>query len=211
VGYHFCKWSRHGSLERVWQPSLQALVAALDLRVVKLDGSQPLAKQGGEHVAYQGRKRAKTRNILPITDANGYGIATTGSVADNHHDNFDLKPHLQQAFKVRKRLGLHFAGAFFNADRAFDTKAARRVCFNHKVLPNLAYNMRYQPHPKRGRKRLFNATIYKQRFVSERPFAWIDKFHALLLRFDRKAAPWLAGHYLAYAMINLRHCLAAKA
>lgn len=183
----------------------------LDLSQLHLDGSHTPAKKGGEQVAYQARKRAKTSNILPITEGNGYVVATTGIVAGNHHDAFDLPTHLAAAFKSMKRLGLIIVGAFFNADSAFDTKAARRVCFNHKVIPNIAINSRNQKKVKRGRKRLFNATIYKQRFTSERTFAWIDKFRALLVRFDRLAQPFLGGHFLAYTLINLRHVLAQKA
>jgi transposase len=211
VYYHFQKWSADGSLERVWQQSIQTIRDDLDLRHLNLDGSHALAKKGGESVAYQHRKRAKTSNILPITDALGYRVASTGVVAGNHHDAFDLKPHLQNAFHNMKRLGLTIAGAFFNADSAFDTLEARKVCFNHGVIPNICENQRNRKQTKRGRKRLFNAVIYKQRFTSERSFAWIDKFRALLTRFDRKDANFLGAHHLAFALINLRHVFAAKA
>ena len=103
----------------------------LNLSELNVDGSHAIAKKGGESVAYQGRKKAKTTNILPVTDAQGYIIASTGLVAGNHNDAFNLKGHLQCAFKAMKRLGLHIHGAYFNADSAFDTKEARKVCFNH--------------------------------------------------------------------------------
>lgn len=180
----------------------------LDLSELNLDGSHSIAKKGGESVAYQPRKRAKTSNILPLTDVKGYVVATTGIIAGNHHDSFNLKPHLQTAFKTVKRLDLVIKGAFFNADSAFDTKAARKVCFNHGVIPNIVENKRNRKKPKRGRKRLFDPEIYKHRFTSERSFAWIDKFRALLVRFDHKDEFFLGGHYIAYAMINLRHVLA---
>jgi hypothetical protein len=170
-----------------------------------------LAKKGGESVAYQHRKRAKTSNILPITDGQGFVVASTGIVAGNHHDAFDLNPHLQIAFRSMKRLGLTLAGTYFNADSAFDTLEARKVCFNHHLIPNLCQNKRNRKSVKRGRKRLFDAAIYKQRFTSERSFAWIDKFRALLIRFDRKDANFLGAHHLAFALINLRHLFAAKA
>ncbi len=109
-----------------------------------------------------------------------------------------------------KRLGLVIAGAVFNADSAFDTRDGRKVCFNHGLVPNMAENKRNRKTTQRGRKRLFNAELYKRRFTSERSFAWIDKFRALLIRFDRKAAHFLAGHHLAFAMINLRHLFAVK-
>jgi len=208
VYYHFRKWSADGSLERLWQTSIELVKDDLDLQHMNLDGSHAIAKKGGESVAYQARKRAKTSNILPITDVHGYVVASTGIVAGNHNDAFNLKAHLQAAFSSMKRLGLCIAGALFNADSAFDTREARKVCFNHQVVPNMAENKRNRKHPKRGPKRLFNAEIYKDRFVSERSFAWIDKFRALLLRFDRKDAVFLAAHHLAFALINLRHLFA---
>ncbi|MHB8752490.1 MAG: transposase, partial [Aggregatilineales bacterium] len=135
VYYHFRKWSRDGSLERVWQHSVQAVKAALDMSLLNLDGSHAIAKKGGEAVAYQGRKKAKTSNILPITDQNGYIIATTDIVAGNHHDAFNLKSQLQAAFKAIKRLGLSLLGTYFNADSGFDTLDARKVCFNYHLIP----------------------------------------------------------------------------
>ncbi len=210
IYYHFQKWSADGSLKRVWQQSIQTIQDDLDLSHLNLDGSHAIAKKGGESVVYQQRKRAKTSNILPVTDAQGYVIACTGIIAGNRHDAFNLKPHLQIAFKSMKRLGLVIAGAYFNADTAFDTRAARKVCFNHLVIPNIAENKRNRKKPKRGRKRLFNADIYKQRFTSERSFAWIDKFRALLIRFDYKDANFLGGHHIAFAMLNLRHLFASK-
>jgi transposase len=205
VYYHFRKWSNDGSLERVWQHSIEAIKEQLDLSVLNLDGSHTIAKKGGEGVAYQGRKKAKTSNILPISDHHGYIIATTDIVAGNHNDAFDLKPHLQCAFKAMKQLGLTITGAYFNADAAFDTRDARKVCFNHRVIPNIAENKRNRHTPKPGRRRLFNATLYRDRFTCERTFAWIDKFRALLVRFDRKKIYFLSSHFLAFSLINLRN------
>lgn len=150
---------------------MQAIKTQLDVSVLNVDGSHAVAKKGGEAVAYQGRKQAKTSNILPITDKNGYILATTDMIAGNHHDAFNLKAELQAAFRSIKRLGIALAGAFFNADSGFDTLEAHRVCFNHRLLPNIAENKRNRKSIKRGRKRLFNPAVYKQRFASERTFA----------------------------------------
>ncbi len=135
-------------------------------------------------------------------------VASTGIVAGNHNDAFNLKVHLQAAFRSMKRPGLCIAGALFNADSAFDTREARKVCFNHRVVPNMPENKRNRKFAKRGPKRLFDAQVYQARFVSERCFAWIDKFRALLLRFDLKDVNFLAAHHLAFALINLRHLFA---
>lgn len=180
----------------------------LNLSELNLDGSHAIAKKGGESVAYQGRKKAKTSNILPVTEANGFIVACTGIMAGNHNDAFNLKPHLQAAFKSLKRLGLLVQGAVFNADAAFDTREARKVCFNYGLVPNIAENTRNRKSVKRGRRRLFNPDVYKHRFCSERSFAWIDKYRALLVRFERRDVYFLGAHHIAFAMINLRHLCA---
>jgi len=208
VYYHWQKWNAAGCFESIWQQSIDLIQNELDCSHLNLDGSHAIAKKGGESVVYQHRKRAKTSNILPITDAKGSIIASTGIVAGNRHDAFNLKSNLQAAFKSIKKLGVCIAGAYFNADSAFDTRDARKVCFNHGLVPNMDENKRNRKRVKRGRKRLFNPTVYKRRFASERTFAWIDKFRALRLRDDHKDANFLGGHHIAFAMINLRHLFA---
>ena len=207
VYHHYRKWSKDGSLEKVWQGSILSIQDDLDLSKLNLDGTHAISKKGGESVAYQGRKKAKTTNILPVTDGEGFIVATTGLLAGNHNDAYNLKPHLQQIFKFMKSLPLDFQGAFFNADKAFDTKDARKTCFNHGVIPNIDENKRNRKVPKRGRKRFFNTEVYKCRFTCERTFAWIDKFKALLIRFDRKDVYFLGAHFIAFAMVNLRHII----
>jgi transposase len=208
VYYHFRKWSRDGSLHKVWQGSIVTVKDDLNLSEFNLDGTHTLAKKGGESVAYSGRKHANTSNILPILEGKGYIVASTGIIEGSHHDAYNLKPHLQTAFKNLKRIGLEIRGAFFNADSAFDTKEARKTCFNHGVVPNIPENKRNRKGKKRGRPRLYDKETYKRRFVAERSFAWVDKFKSLLIRFERKDAYFLGAHAIAFAMINLRHVVA---
>ena len=209
VNYHFRKWSMDGSLERVWIHSVEVLKkeAALDLSQLNLDGTHTIAKKEGESVAYQGRKKAQTSNILPLTDAHGYVVGSTDIMAGNHNDAYHLKDHLQTAFHTIKQLGLSLQDTYFNADSAFDTKDARKVCFNHGLIPNMAENKRNRKGTKRGRPRRFCPEVYKQRFTIERSFAWIDKFKRLVVRYERKDVYFFGLHCIAFAMINLRHVL----
>jgi hypothetical protein len=207
---HFSQWSQDGGLKKVWQQSILTIQDDLNLSELNLDGSHSLAKKGGQSVAYQGRKRGKTSNILPIMDAQGYVVASTGIIAGNHNDAFNLKAHLQTAFKETKQLGLVIEGAYFNADMAFDTLEARKTCFNHGLIPNIPTNPRNRKQSKRGRKQLFNPDIYQVRFGTERTFAWLDKFKRLLIRFERHDSCFLGAHYIAFTLINLRHLLAEK-
>lgn len=100
---HWSQWNSDGRLERVWQASIVTVEDDMDLQQMNSDSSHAIVKTGGEQVAYQGCKKAKTSNILPIADRHGYVVASTGIVAGNHNDAFNLKDHLQQAFKSMKR------------------------------------------------------------------------------------------------------------
>jgi transposase len=207
VYYHFCKWSRDGSLKKVFEVSVKTIKGLLNLSEINFDGSHTISKKGGESVKYQGRKKAKTSNILPVTEKMGYIVATTQIIAGNHHDSFELKEKLQQIFKCLKRLSLNIKGAYFNADSAFDSKDARKVCWNHGVIPNIDENQRNCRKVRRGRKRHFNKDVYNNRFSIERSFAWVDKFKRLLIRFERKDTYFLGFHFIAFTMINLRNMI----
>jgi transposase len=142
-----------------------------------------------------------------MTDKNGYIIATTGMIAGNHNDSYELEGTLKHIFDEMNRRNLDYKGALFNADSSFDTRGARKVLWNRGVIPNIPENRRNRKTVKRGRKRHFNLDAYKNRFVSERTFAWIDKFKTLLVRFERKAMYCLGFHYLGFTLINLRHVI----
>lgn len=103
-----------------------------------------IAKRGGESVVYQ-----------------GYILASTGIVAGNHNDAFNLKLHLQSALKLIKNLSIQ--GSCFDTDdtdSAFDTKETRKVCFNHKLLPNIPEIKGNRQQAKPGSKRMFNQDVY---------------------------------------------------
>ncbi len=142
VYYHYRKWSKDGSLKKVWEASIQIMKQELELSHINLDGTHIIAKKGGEEVAYQGRKKSKTSNILPVLDGKGYVIGTIPVISGNHNDSFNLKIHLQDVFRDMKSLGLSINGSYFNADKAFDTKDSREVCFNHGLIPNIPENQR---------------------------------------------------------------------
>jgi len=91
-------------------------------------------------------------------------------------------------------------------DGVYDCRANRKAIFNRGMIPNINANPRGRKTTTRGRKPLFNAAIFKERFNTiERVFGWEDKFRRLLLRFERLSQLHYAFKTLAYTMINLRH------
>jgi hypothetical protein len=76
--------------------------------------------------------------------------------------------------------------------------------FNAGMIPNIKENPRNRKHMKRGRKRLFNATIHALSTRVDRTFAWEDKFKRLLLRFEHIQQRHFGMKLLAYTLINVR-------
>jgi hypothetical protein len=126
-------------------------------------------------------------------------------VAPVNETDMVLLPEGLKALKnVAKEVGLDLKGAYLNLDGGFDSRHNRKCIFNAGLIPNVKENSRNRKRPKRGRKRLFNATIHALRLCVERTFAWEDKCKRLLLRFERIQQRHYGMKLMAYTLINLR-------
>ena len=114
-----------------------------------------------------------------------------------------LPEGLKDLKRVLREAGLEVRGAVLNLDAGFDSRAHRKRV-NAGLTPNIKENPRNRQTPKRGRKRFFDAALYKLRFIVERTFAWEDKFKRLLLRFETKQSHHLGFKLIAFTLINLR-------
>jgi len=52
---------------------------------------------------------------------------------------------------------------------------------------------------------ILDKELYESRFISERSFAWEDKFRRILVRYDWYVDLYHAFHLLAFSMINFRN------
>jgi len=116
-----------------------------------------------------------------------------------------LLPQGLHALKqVAKQVGLDLRDAYLNLDGGFDSAHNRKCVFNAGMIPNIPENPRNRKHPKRGRKRRFNAAIHTLRLRVERTFAWEDKFKRLLLRFEHIQHRHYGMKLMGDMLINLR-------
>jgi hypothetical protein len=88
----------------------------------------------------------------------------------NATDMVLLPEGLKALKKVAIVVGVDLCGAYLNLDGGFDSAHNRKCIFNAGLIPNIPENPRNRKHPKRGRKRLFNATIHALRLRVERTF-----------------------------------------
>ena len=181
----------------------------LDVSVLHGDGTNTVAKKGGDGIGYSGHKHQKGEKVVPIVDRNGYVIAPYAIAPVNVHDTTLLPGSLSHLSRIARDVGFSLKGSILNLDGAFDSKKNRKAIFNRGMVPNIPENKRNRKKPKPGPKRMFNAAIHELRLAVERTFAWEDKFKRLLLRFERIQSRHLAFKLIAYALINLRRfCIA---
>jgi transposase len=202
----FARWSDDGSLEDAFIASVGHLSDhnQLDLSVLHGDGTNTVAKKGGDGIGYSGYKHQKGEKVIAITDNNGYVVAPLPVAPVNEADTVLLPEGLKGLKRMAKLTGLVLEGSYLNLDGGFDSTSNRKAIFNAGMIPNIKENPRHRKSPKRGRKRLFNEAIHALRERVERTFAWEDKFKRLLLRFEHIQQRHYGMKLLAYTLINVR-------
>ena len=142
--------------------------------------------------------------MIARVDNPGSGLSPL-TIAPGNEVDLVLLPEGRKALKrVVRATGLAVSGAVLTLDAGFDRKANRKCVFNAGLKPTIKETLRTRQKLKRGRKRFFEAPLYKRRFLVERPFAWEDKFKRLLLRFETKQSHPLGFKLLAFTLITLR-------
>ena len=202
VYYHFNKWSKDNSWKQLWIKLLSIEKSKLDMSSVELDGSHTPAKRGGEAVAYQSRKKAKTTNALFLTDKQGIPLAISEPISGNHNDLFDIEIFFTKMIDDLEQSRIQTNGLFLNADAGFDSEGFRKVCSLKGIIANIDFNKRNSKNT--DNQPFLDDLLYKERFSVERTNAWIDAFKALLVRFETKAQTWMSLHYLAFPLILIR-------
>jgi transposase len=203
----FAKWSDDGSLKQAFIASVRHLAShrQLDLSILHGDGTNTVAKKGGDGIGYSGHKHQKGEKIIAIIDNNGFVLAPIPVAPVNEADTVLLPEGLNELKRVARLTDLKIDGAYLNLDGGFDSRYNRKAIFNAGLIPNIKENPRNRQAPKRGRKRLFNGTIHSLRLRVERTFAREDKFKRLLMRFEFIQQRHYGMKLMGYTLINLRH------
>jgi hypothetical protein len=93
----FARWSDDGSLEDAFIASVGHLSDhnQLDLRVLHGDGTNTVAKKGGDGIGYSGDKHHKGEKVIAIIDNNGYVLAPLPVARANEADTVLLPEGLK--------------------------------------------------------------------------------------------------------------------
>jgi transposase len=178
----------------------------LDVAIIHGDGTTTAAKKGGDNIGFNGHKKIKGDKVVAFCDRNCNVIAPFVAAPGNHNESPLLRATLPNVMRIARSVGLDLQGTIVSLDGVYDCRQNRKAIFNCGMVPNINANPRGRKFAKRGRKPLFNADIFRERFDTiERVFGWEDKFRRLLLRFERLSQLHYVFKTLAYTMINLRH------
>lgn len=141
-----------------------------------------------------------------MCDRNCNVIAPFVTAPGNRNETILLKHELKKLADIVKTVGLKLTNSIMSLDGVYNSRTNRKAIFNLGMTPNIPENKGNRKKTKRGRKQIYQAAIFKERFRTiERVFAWEDKFKRLLLRFEFHSINHYAIKTIAYSMINLRH------
>jgi transposase len=160
-------------------------------------------KQKKGEIGYDGFKKIKGIKIGASTDKNGLPLSIFISPANIH----DSKLYLPIIENVRIKLPL---GApvtrphLINADAAFDSKKIREHNKRRGIKSNIPVNPRNSKKSKRGRPRKLDKDTYKERYVVERLFSWIEGFKKICPRYERLERSYAGLVTLACSMMIWR-------
>ena len=104
----FARWSDDGSLEQAFIASVAHLADhhQLDLSILHGDGTNTVAKKGGDGIGYSGHKHQKGEKVIAIIDNNGYVLAPLPVAPVNEADTVLLPEGLKALKRVAKLTGL---------------------------------------------------------------------------------------------------------
>jgi len=128
----FARWSDDGSLEDAFIARVKHLADhhQLDLSILHGDGTNTVAKKGGDGLGYSGHKHQKGEKVIAIIDNNGYVLAPLPVAPVNEADTVLLPEGLKGLKRVAKLTGLVLEGAYLDLDGGFDSQANRKAIFN---------------------------------------------------------------------------------
>lgn len=203
VYYHFNEWRKDGSWKKLWVTFLHLHKSRLDLSSIQLAGSHTRTHNGGAAIGYQGRKAARTTNMLFPADKTGQPLACASPQAGNHHDVVDIETLFSELCALVEEAQISLEGLFLNAGSDFDAKALRDDCFRRGIEANIALNPRSRKS-EAAQDTYVHPELYRERTAIARTNAWLDGFKTLLVRYETNVENWRAFHFLAFTVLLLR-------
>jgi hypothetical protein len=144
----FRRWQAGGCFDIIFTAAVLRLCQAnlLDVTIIHGDGTTTAAEKGGYNIGFNGHKKIKGDKVVAFCDRNCNVIAPFVAAPGNHNEASLLRDALPIVTRVVRSVGIDLHGTIVSLEGVFDCRQNRKAIFN------------------RGRKPLFNAEIFKERF-----------------------------------------------
>lgn len=200
---YFKHWVDKGVFEKLWKLALEEYneLVGLDWRWQSVDGAMTKAPLGGESTGKNPTDRGKKgvkRSLMTEADGIPVGLAVDGA---NVHDIRLLQHTIEDCFH---RLGFQSASSqeHLCLDKAYDSAAVRDLV---ERVYGYTSHIRSRGEEKHALK---NTSRQKpRRWVVERTHGWLNRFRAILVRWEKRVENHVAVLHLACAYFTLRRIL----
>jgi putative transposase len=196
---YFQEWVSQGVFDAIWQLALQEYddLIGLEWGWQSADCAMTKSPLGNEKTGKNPTDRGKkgTKRSL-ITEAAGIPVGLSVGGA-NTHDVHLLRSTLEDCFR-RVPIGQGRGVERLCLDKGYDSKSIRKM-----VTEEFGYrtHIRSRGEEKRlSRERRRKA----RRWVVERTHSWLNRFLAILIRWDKKATNYIANLQLACAYYTFK-------
>jgi putative transposase len=200
---YFKQWVDKGVFAKLWKLALEEYdeLVGLDWRWQSVDGAMTKAPLGGESTGKNPTDRGKKgvkRSLMTDADGIPVGLAVDGA---NVHDIRLLQLTIEDCFR---RLGFEQAGSgeHLCLDKGYDSTAIRE-------LVETAYGYISHIRSRGEEKRALKQTSREKprRWVVERTHGWLNRFRAILVRWEKRVENHIAVLHLACAYFTLRRLM----
>lgn len=192
----FQEWTEAGVFERLWKHSLLHYDEEVGLQWTwqAMDGAMTKAPLGGEETGPNPTDRAKA-GVKRSLQTEGAGIPIGLAIAPaNRNDHKMLQATLEsRPVRPPRNTSQHMC-----LDKGYDYDESREVLEANDFVAHIRSRGEEQIEMERNRKRR------PRRWVVERTHSWMNRFRRLLVRWERKAANYLALAQFACAWIAYR-------
>lgn len=197
---YFQEWREIGIFEKIWQLALDEYdeLIGLDWRWQSVDGAMTKAPLGGESTGRNPTDRGKqgTKRSL-MTEADGVPVGLVVDAA-NVHDIRLLQQTIEDCFE-RFHVTKAESQEHLCLDKGYDSNAIRDL-----VEVVFGYTSHIRSRREEQNESKSKPTSKPRRWVVERTHGWLNRFRAILVRWDKKIENHLASLHLACAYFTLK-------
>jgi transposase len=197
----FQEWAEAGVFEAFWREGLLAYdeVAGIDWTWLAIDGAMTKAPLGGEKTGPNPTDRAK-RGVKRSQLTDGRGVPLAVAVDGANRNDHKMMRQTIEAMPIERPEPAPRRKQHLCLDKGYDYQEPRDLAAEFGFTLHLRTRGEETTAKRKTRAKA-------RRWVVERTHSWLNRFRGILIRWNKKAANYLAFLHLACGIITWRYAL----